>query len=237
MVSEMFAQLLAGQSKIAQDIADMRKSIDARFEAIEKRIVDLEQQAPSFSAAHYDNLQSQIQKMSSTISTLSSQNDDLENRSRRNNLILYGLTESEHDTNESLQLQVRAFFTDVLKLDFPQIERLHRLGRLRGGRPRPVIMKLLDFREKISALKNGYKLKGSQWRISEDFSSNIRSIRKKLWDATAPFRNNGSVVHLRYDHAFVDNQLYNWDVVSNSLVKARDGATHHHLLLSQGNNP
>lgn len=53
---------------------------------------------------------------------------------------------------------------------------------------------------------------------SFNFFVKVRSIHK-LWDATALFRANDLVVRLRYDHAFVDNQLYNWDVVSNSLVK------------------
>lgn len=80
-------------------------------------------------------------------------------------------------------------------------------------------MKLLNYREKTNVLKNGHKLKDSDFRISKNFSMRMRSIRKKIWEAAKPFRDNGSLVRLRFDHAFIDNVRYNWDDNTDTLVR------------------
>uniref|UniRef100_L7LVY0 Tick transposon n=1 Tax=Rhipicephalus pulchellus TaxID=72859 RepID=L7LVY0_RHIPC len=210
-VSEMFAQILSGQKKIEQDVAELRNSVNSRFEAIESRLAVLEQTPPLHNATLFDNLCCQIENLTSTVNKLSSRNDDLENRSRRNNIIIHGLEESEDENDDSLQASLKKFFSDTLKVDFPQIERFHRIGTYHGSKSRPVILRLLDFREKMKVLRNGFKLKGSKLRLTEDFSEHVRFIRKKLWDATASFRNNGSTVHLRYDHVYVDSERYDWN--------------------------
>lgn len=108
-----------------------------------------------------------------------------------------------------------------LAVDCPRGERSHRLGRTRPGRSRPVILKLLDFNDKLLLLKNAYKLKNSDIKLPEDFSLKVRAVRKKLWDASAEHRNIGSVVKMRFDHLFIDNVQHNWDGPSNRLIIAR----------------
>ncbi|CAN7981154.1 unnamed protein product, partial [Ixodes pacificus] len=223
-VANMFAQLLAGQRKLAQDIAEIKLfhlSVNSRFDALESRVAALE----SFPSASGDsgtpdaNLLTEFKSLTDVVDRLVSRNDDLENRSRRNNLILHGLPEQVSESNELLMSNVSMFFSEKLAMDCPQIERCHRLGRIQDGRSRPVIMKLLDFRERLPVLKNCVMLKGSEFRVSEDFSPHVRSIRKKMWEASASFRNNGSSVRFRFDHVFIDNVRYNWDDATNALVK------------------
>lgn len=81
----------------------------------------------------------------------------------------------------------------------------------------------------IKVLKNGFKLTGSKLGITEDFSEPVRIIRQKLWDATASSRDNGSTVHLRYDHVYADNEC-----ISNSLVKSSKQSTKCSTLPSNG---
>ncbi|XP_040076217.1 uncharacterized protein LOC120848305 [Ixodes scapularis] len=226
-VSDMFAELLAGQKKMAQDIAQIKlfqQSVNSRFDALEARVAALESPSatPSVPCTSCDNLLIELKSLSGVVDRLVARNDDMENRLRRNNLILYGLTESADETSESLLSNVSKIFSDKLIIDCPRIERCHRIGRKHDDRSRPVIMKLLDFREKMEVLKNSFKLKGSDIRISEDFSVHVRSVRKKIWDATASFRDSGSSVRLRYDHVFINNERYNWDVKTNTLVKCSD---------------
>lgn len=71
-------------------------------------------------------------------------------------------------------------------MNCPQIERCHRLGRRHDDRSRPVIMKLIYIRAKIQVLENGFKLKGSDMRIAEDFTPHIHLVCKKMWDTSAP---------------------------------------------------
>lgn len=220
----MFAQLLAGQRKLAQDIAEIKLfhlSVNSRFDALESRVAALESfpGTSGDSGAPGANLLTDFKSLTDVVDRLVSRNDDLENRSRRNNLILHGLPEQVSESNEMLMSNVSMFFSEKLAMDCPQIERCHRLGRIQDGRSRPVIMKLLDFRERLRVLKNCVMLKGSEFRVSEDFSPHVRSIRKKMWEASASFRNNGSSIRFRFDHVFIDNVRYNWDDATNALVK------------------
>ncbi|XP_077484497.1 uncharacterized protein LOC144094420 [Amblyomma americanum] len=222
-INEMLAELLAGQRKMAEDIADIKRfqqRVNSRFEALESRVSALESGSPTSNGDASDGaVQPQLNSLSEVVSKLASRNDELENRSRRNNLIFHGLAEEDEETNKALFIAVTKVFIDNLQLDCPKIERYHRLGRKQEGRPRPVIVKLLDFREKTQALKNAHRLKNSGISLSEDFSAHVRLIRKKIWDATQSYRDSGSKVHLRYDHVFIDSVRYNWDDVEKSLVK------------------
>lgn len=109
--------------------------------------------------------------------------------------------------------------TRKLSVTCDAIERCHRLGIPAEGKIRPVIFKLIDFRDKILILKNVSKLKGTRIFVNEDFSPRIRGIRKQLWLSTAEFRRNGAKVRLRYDHALVNNDRYSWDSTNNMLIK------------------
>ncbi|KAL3172262.1 hypothetical protein MRX96_013236 [Rhipicephalus microplus] len=62
------------------------------------------------------------------------------------------------------------------------------------------------------------QLKSSRFGVSEDFSPQVRSIRKKLWDASACHTDSGFFVELRFDHVFIDEVRYVWDSLSNHLV-------------------
>lgn len=144
-------------------------------------------------------------------------NDDLESRSRRNNILLHGLPEDPNEKGDTLSSNVSKLLTEMLEIPCPHIERCHRIGKVREGRPRPVIMRILDFGEKMRIMKNVSKLKGSNFRVTEDFSLRVRTIRKNLYDATSSFRKNGSDVKIRYDHVYIDDNRYVWDENSNSI--------------------
>lgn len=110
-------------------------------------------------------------------------------------------------------------------MDCPQIEKCHRIGTRNTGGSRPIVLKLLDFREKAQILRNASKLKGSGLRISVDYSVNVRSISGKLWEATRTHRNNGSSVRIVNDHVFIDNVRYNWDAMTITIVQSRNRDT------------
>uniref|UniRef100_L7LVY4 Putative tick transposon n=1 Tax=Rhipicephalus pulchellus TaxID=72859 RepID=L7LVY4_RHIPC len=223
--ANLLAQLLDGQKKIASDIADIKETFNSRFEALETRVCALESSA---AITHYgatsDKLNSEIASLRESVTKLSLKSDDLENRSRRNNILLHGLPETRDENTDSLLNAVTQVLSERLHTQCPDIERCHRIGRSREGRPRPVIMKIFDYREKVRVMKNVSSLKGSGLYITEDLSPNVRALRKKLWDATASYRDKGSRVKLRYDHAYIDDVRYIWDNGTDSLKRDSTGA-------------
>lgn len=93
-----------------------------------------------------------------------------------------------------------------------------------AGRSRPVILKILDYREKMAILKSAHKLKGTHISLSEDFSKRLRDIRQKLWKSAAGEKANGAKVKLVYDKLSINNILFGWDEGKNvrfQITKAR----------------
>ncbi|KAH9378731.1 hypothetical protein HPB48_022927 [Haemaphysalis longicornis] len=108
----------------------------------------------------------------------------LEDRSRRNILLVFGVEEGEAETTEDLELMVlQDIFVRKLGVELKTVERIHRIGRKGGSLPRPVIMKLYDSREKLTVYKNCKNLKGSTVLVGDDFCKETLAKRKLLWES------------------------------------------------------
>lgn len=127
--------------------------------------------------------------------------DDLNNRMRRNNVIIKGLAEQECESWSDSERIAKTFLSTNLHVSVGKIERAHRLGVKKAGFNRPIVVKFLNFKNKDEIIRNAYKLKDSALRgvwIEEDFSPNIQLIRKKLRDL-AKLRFGVSKFRLYYD--------------------------------------
>ena len=109
---------------------------------------------------------------------------DLEDRSRRNNVIFYNIKEQEGEDCDSIItgfLKSHGFFRPDYILE---IDRAHRLGRKRsnndGQRPRPIIVRFSFFKDKDLIIKKGKLFKGTEVSASEDFSKVTVELHKKL---------------------------------------------------------
>ena len=60
------------------------------------------------------------------------------------------------------------------------IERAHRLGAKKNGKPRPIIVAFTYYKQKQHILRNSYKFAGSNINVSEDFSKPTLAIHKTL---------------------------------------------------------
>lgn len=148
--------------------------------------------------------------------------DDLNNRSRRNNLIIKGLSETENETHSQLESRVKDFFSEVLGVQVGILERIHRLGYSRPNYSRPVIIKLLDYRDRVAILKNAPKLKhhgpDKIW-IDEDFSPRTRLARSKLWAFGKELRSQNIKTRLRIDKLYSDKKIFAYDFVEGRVVE------------------
>ncbi|KAM7306031.1 uncharacterized protein ISCGN_015927 [Ixodes scapularis] len=137
---------------------------------------------------------------------------EFETRSRRHNLLVFGLLEENGESESTLKAAVvDTLFRETLGVQVQTVERIHRLGKKKPGSPRPVILGFYDSREKEQVLRNCRKLKGSQIRISNDYPKEIVEVRKKLWASASVDRNNGKRVTLVHDKLKVNDQFYVWD--------------------------
>lgn len=89
------------------------------------------------------NLENVIRRQHDTLT-------EMEDRARRNNLIVFGIPESADETREVIEQEVpKGVVSDRLGVKVPSVERIHRLGNMRADRERPVILPVFSFNEKV----------------------------------------------------------------------------------------
>lgn len=201
---------------IADDIKEIKeerlKSIEGKLEQVtllEKKIT---------------SCVSQVTNLQKTVQYLELKIDDLENRSRRSNLLVYGVPEEADEHPETLEQTIsEQILKNILKIKPVPIERIHRIGKQNAQKPRPVMLKLLDLRDKVTILRNCTKLKGTTFSVGEDFSNRVRYIRKMLWQIAKTKKEAGDKVFLVCDKLKVNEDLYRWDDDTNDIVLVSAG--------------
>ena len=77
--------------------------------------------------------------------------DDLEGRSKRNNLLFYGIDREEDETTESCEDRLRDIFTDKLELSGDiEFDRVHRISPKPNS---PLIARCMFYKDKVKILK------------------------------------------------------------------------------------
>ena len=128
--------------------------------------------------------------------------DDLENRSRRNNLCFDGIKEDANESWSDSEEKVRKLLSTNLKVstdDFT-IERAHRVSKNnQAGKPRTIVVKLNNYKTKEAILKSKRGLKGTNVFVHEDFSQKVLTKRKELLLKIHEKRKKGNIAFLRYE--------------------------------------
>ena len=134
----------------------------------------------------------------------------LEDRQRRNNLRIDGLDENENESWDDTDAKVTEMFEHCLGVTGVIIERAHRTGdkerrkkeeKKEGNyvRPRTIVLKLLNYKDKTRILRNVKNLKGTGIFINEDYSHETLLIRKQLFEEMKKQRVNGKYAIVIYD--------------------------------------
>ncbi|XP_060758384.1 uncharacterized protein LOC132869046 [Neoarius graeffei] len=145
----------------------------------------------------------------------SKKNDDLENRSRRSNLRIIGLEEKAEGVDAESFLE--NWLTEVLGAEnFPhplRIERAHCIAVTPPGssgkqkpateRPRPLIAKFLNFKDKVRVMnavrkKKAIMYNNRQVKFFSDFSSEVQRQRNAYYAAKQTLHSKGIEYSLQY---------------------------------------
>ena len=111
-------------------------------------------------------------KLSSQVSGVSEELDDIQQYSRRNCLLVHGLKENKDESTDDLVLNL---FNEKLgvAVDISMIDHSHRLGPVRGEnnlKPRPIIVKFCSDRIRKAVFTPERKLKGSGISVTENLT-------------------------------------------------------------------
>ncbi|KAM7303096.1 uncharacterized protein ISCGN_018604 [Ixodes scapularis] len=152
-LSYTMQKLSAGQTKLIEEVKGLKSQLqitDRTISDLGRRMTDLE--------GHYQGLSTLRAEVEATVtravhaarqvSDLEARVDDTENRSRRKNLIFYGVPDpSPTETFAQSEQRIIRLCSELfdVTLDSKEIERAHRLGRHSVERPRPIIVNFSFF--------------------------------------------------------------------------------------------
>lgn len=216
-----FKQLLEGQTVIRNDIAEMKAqllNVEGQISSLQQMVSHIEKRLSELPSSPEDGVQNTLKSIEHVITFQSKKLTDLEDRNRRSNIIIHGVSECPEETEALLKEKVlTTIMRDKMNVQCESIGRIHRLGRL--GSKRPVIVYLQNFNEKKLILDSCRKLRGSGISIQNDYSQATLKKRKFLWESAKAEKLQGKKVHLLHDKLKVDKELYFWDETKNMRVK------------------
>ena len=96
----------------------------------------------------------------------------------------------------------RKYLMKSLVLKMFKLKGAHRSKRSKSnnnsGKPRTIVCKLLNYKQKKEILRNTKKLKGSNIFIYESFCYETMQYQKKLWEEVRNLRSQGKITYLNY---------------------------------------
>ena len=172
----------------------MRNSLEFIENVLEEKVKKLEERCENIETELQEFYNNQIDPEYIYIKLV-----DLEDRSRRCNLRIDGVTEKKGETWEQCEEEIQNIFKEKLGLENINIERAQRSkGKTNSNKPRTIVCKLLSYKQKKEVLKNAKKLKGSNIFINEDFCFETMQRRKELWEEVKRLRSEGQIAFLNY---------------------------------------
>lgn len=177
--------VLTNINQINSNITEIKVSISE----IENKVGDL--------FASLDTVAKECNNNTSQIRFLDCKMEKLEQYTRRNNLRLFGVQESNGENTDLLVMDVVKNTLNV-NISLMDIERTHRIGRSAANtnHPRPIIIKFVSYRVRNEVFRLKKNLKGTKYYFKEDLTK-IRvdilgkMIRKfgygKVWTVDGKF--------------------------------------------------
>ena len=204
---------------LMQMMQSMQLDMNSKFDDTEKRDRDLSGQYTSLQSSMKEvmdevrvlreenrDLVQKNSELMDRITALEKKTDDLEGRSKRNNLIFYGMHREHNESNEDLESNLRDMLTDKLELsNNVKFDRVHRINSKPDS---PVIACCHSYRDKLMLLKCKGKLRGTPVFIGEDFSDRVREVRRKLTPHLKSARGDGRRAIMVFDHLLIDGKKF-----------------------------
>jgi len=130
-----------------------------------------------------------IDTSNKSIKEIGAKTVDLEDRSRRQNLVFYGIPEEKINSNKEREKCDEKLTTALNQCNIPintdytmVFDRVHRLGKFKkdATKPRPIIAKFTYYRDKETVLSKRRNLAGFDLSMSEDYSKTTLDIHREL---------------------------------------------------------
>ena len=178
LISGNFDITMTEIRKVQSDINELKASLEHTETVLEEKVAKAEKKV--------EKLQEQINEL------WDYQTDPID-----------GINEKENETWDECEQEVQSLIKDKLEIaENIVIERAHRIKKKENcknpGKPRTIVCRFFNCKDKTNILKNAKKLKGKNVFISEDFSHETVELRKELWEKVKKHREEGKMAYLHY---------------------------------------
>ena len=167
----------ARHDKLHSVVIELKHSLEFSQKQIDEMTAKLASSADSL-----ETTDKEIGALKGTLSDLTDKAGYLENQSIRNNVIFDGITEAPGETWEDTEKKIaNALQINVGLSELRPIERVHRIGK-GVDKPRKIVVKLTNYKDRESILRNGKKLKGSDIYVKDDVFERVQARRREQMD-------------------------------------------------------
>lgn len=146
----------------------------------------------------------EMQELRSENEKLREKIHNLEKQKRFNNLILYGVKETETSTANLIET-IKTKFKDDLNISFEDrdVNMVHRIGKntTNNRRERPILLSFVNLWKKNEIVANKKKFKNLY--VSEDYPKEILDMRRELLPKLEEERKKGNYAYINYDKLVV----------------------------------
>ena len=207
--------LTASQNVNTGSLEEIKKSLEFCHTTSQKALDECQENSKQLKALQqaHNNERLERAKLLALCGKLQDQITKIESQSRRDNLLIDGLAESEGENCEAL---VRDLMQSKLKIDNVdgiQLVRCHRLGVRRRGssRPRTMIVKFQWYGDRMRVWKARRNLQGTNIYLNEDFPKEIQQKRKILMPILKKAKSLGKEAFLNVDALIIEGNRFTTD--------------------------
>lgn len=197
--------------QLASDVHEEYINLKGEVEDLKGKVGELEQENKELKSENVE-LRERVEKVELKA-------DDLEGRSKRNNLIFYGIPRQENEPRDFCEGALKDLCVD--KLDMVEDISFDRAHRLNAKPDSPIIARCTFYKDKEAILAAKKKLKGSDVFVGEDYSYRVRQIRKKLSPHLVQARKEGKKAVMIFDHIMIEGKKYFLDGDSSLKEKGK----------------
>ena len=202
------SDLIGEKAVLKNKVAELKKSLQFHTDQWEENFKILDNLKNELLQNHKQ--QQQKQPVIPDIEEIKDKLNDLENRSRRNNLRIDRIIEEESESWSQSEKKLQELIKDQLQFERDtEIERAHRSGKTMidgaANKRRTIMAKFLNFKDKQEVLSE-CKLR-KLWTkgifINEDFSEDTMEKRKGLFQRAKELREEGKFAKVVCDRLIV----------------------------------
>jgi len=168
VTDERLDRLEEGIKSNADDVKSLETAVRENYDRLTKELNDALELIDSKVEEHA-TLTTLAQK---SLTNYGNYNDDLEQYSRRNCLVLHGIPEDKRENTDKIVLETINSKLNV-KLEATDLDRTHRIGKHSptSNRPRAIIIKFARYNVRASVFRGKKQLKNTQLMLTESLTS------------------------------------------------------------------